>query len=155
VVAVLTPRGDGMGWHIEDASGNETGSLRVKDDRVTVKDADDRRLGKVKIREHGFKIEDGNDQPLFRLERDDEGYRIERGDADAGSYRGARIELGGAAIEARPSGDAIEVRRDGALLYSVRGPIAPDAAVFLGLSDELSFEQRLAAMIFVREVSFR
>ena len=156
VVAVLTPRPDGVGWHLQDAAGTRTGSLRVKDGRVSVKDGNDRRLGKVRRRDDGFKIDDGEDRPLLRLQRRDYGYRIKRGETEViGRYRGARIELdSGVTLEARGAGARVTVHRAQTLLYTVAGPVPPEAAVFLGLSEELTFEQRVAAMIFVREVSF-
>lgn len=157
IVAVLTPRADGIGWHIEDASGAETGSLRVKDDRVSVKDAADRRTGKVQRRDDGFKIEDGDDRVLLRVQRQGDGYRLKRGETEIlGRWRGAEIALGsGAPIQARAIQGGVTVQRGGAALYTIEGPVRPEAAVFLGLSEELSFEQRVAAMIFVREVSFQ
>ena len=72
-----------------------------------------------------------------------------------GHWIGPRIELAsGVVIDTTQTGGRTTVRRAGVAVYTIEGPFEPQAALFLGLTEELSLEQRLAAMVFVREVRF-
>ncbi|GAB5544987.1 MAG: hypothetical protein SangKO_047470 [Sandaracinaceae bacterium] len=155
-LAVLMPRDDGGGWRIEDEAGEKTGSLRVTDDRVNAKDAADRRTGRAKRRDYGFKVEDAHEETVLKVQRRDQRFRLKRGDDQViGWWTGARIELnGGVVIDAIEADGRVTVRRAGAPVATVDGPFPAQAALFLGLTEELSLEQRLAAMVFVREVRF-
>lgn len=154
-VAAIVPRDDDSGWRLEDAGGAKTGSLRVGDDRVSVKDANDATRAKAQRRDDGFKVEDGSDQTVLKVQRRGERYRLKRGDDVIGAWHTERIELdGGIVIDTAHAGGVTEVRRGGVVVQRVNGPIPTHAAVFLGLTEELTFEQRVAAMVFVRELRF-
>lgn len=154
-VAAIVPRDDDSGWRLEDAEGTKTGSLRVGEDRVSMKDAGDQTRAKAKRRDDGFKVEDGGDQTVLKIQRREGRYRLKRGDDVIGAWRTERIELeGGVVIDTTHTDGVTEVRRGGVVVQRVTGPIPTHAAVFFGLTEELTFEQRLAAVIFVRELRF-
>ena len=151
--ARAVPRADG-GYDLESPDGTDLGKIKVEAGKVKLKDASGATQAKVKSKDYGFKIYADEETTLFKAKRKGAGFKIkgsEGNEVGELAVDGARGTIGTARIEAKEApedGDAVIVTRDGAVVGKAGPGIAPRAALFLGMT-EMSFEQRVAAMIHV------
>ncbi|MCC6526073.1 MAG: hypothetical protein IT373_25725 [Polyangiaceae bacterium] len=151
VWAEATPKGDGYAL---SAGGADRGKLKIEADRVKVSDASGATRAKAKAKDYGFKIYEGDETEVATAKRKGAGYKLSRNDTPLGELdtHGPGGQLGGEEITVVVGAERMVVKRAGKDVGAVGGGIRPEAAAFLGVT-ELTFEQRVAGMLFVEELA--
>lgn len=143
------------GYALKGPDGSKLGKLSVAADRVKLKDASGATKAKVKVKDYGFKIYSDDETAVLKVKRKGAGFKLKRDDdTELGELatKGAGGTLGGAAVSVTAKDGRLVVERGGAKVGAVDARFGEKAASFLGAT-ELPIEQRVAAMVFVAEVS--
>lgn len=137
----FTPAGDGYTF--------ASGRVKIESDRIKL---DGPTATKVKLKDYGFKLYDANETELLKGKRRGAGWKIQRAD---GSELGKLDEnggtLGSSNVAVSREGERWKVTRDGQVVGSASASLPPAAAALLGVT-EVSSEQRLALVIFHKEI---
>lgn len=151
--ATAEPNDDGYALAAPD--GSKIGKLSVGADRVKLKNASGATTAKVKAKDYGFKIYSDDETAVAKVKRKGAGFKLKGADdSELGELatKGAGGTVGGSAVTVTNKDGSLVVERDGAQVGAVDARFGEKAASFLGAT-EFSFEQRVAAMVFVAEVS--
>ena len=143
---------DTAGYRLEGKTGDARGRLKVQADRVKVEGPAGGELAKVKSKDYGFKVYATGDTVVLKAKRRGSGFTFKRGDdSPLGRWEKGRGTLAGDELEVIERGANRVVLRGGKEVASVSAAVPAEAAGLLALT-ELSFEQRVATLVFRLEL---
>jgi hypothetical protein len=157
---VSTPNGvqhlrlvpDSTGYRLQSKSGDAHGRIKVQGDRVKLVGSAGSEQAKVKSKDYGFKVYGTGEAVVLKAKRRGSGYTFKRADdSPLGRWEGGQGNLGGDKLEVIERGENRVILRGGKEVASVSVAVPADAAGLLALT-ELSFEQRLATLVFRLEL---
>jgi hypothetical protein len=147
----LEPVADG--YRVTSRRGHLGGRVHVERGSVKLLDASGATASKVKAKDFGYKVYDGTDAVVLKAKRRGDGYAWKTGqDADLGRWERGQGTVGGQDIRVQSLDGRTVVLRGGQPVGSVSGSVPMRAAAVLALT-ELTFQQRLAALLYELEVS--
>jgi hypothetical protein len=140
------------GYRLESKGGDARGRIKVQPDRVKVQDSGGSVQAKVKAKEYGFKVYGAGEDAVLKAKRRGSGFAFKRSDGtELGRWESGQGAFSGAKVEVVERGGQRVVRRGGEEVAIVGTAVRADAAGLLALT-ELSFEQRLAILVFCLEL---
>jgi hypothetical protein len=143
---------DTGGYRLEAKNGDARGRVEVQPDRVKVENPAGGEQAKVKSKDYGFKVYAAGDTVVLKAKRRGSGFTFKRGDdSPLGRWEEGRGTLAGEELAVIERGGNRVVLRGGKEVASVSAAVPEDAAALLALT-ELSFEQRLATLVFRLEL---
>ena len=143
---------DAGGFRLETKSGEARGKVKVQGDRVKVEGASGGARAKVKAKDYGFKVYGAGETVVLKAKRRGSGFSFQRGDdTPLGRWERGQGTLAGDKVEVVERGGNRVVLRGGKDVATVSSAVPEEAAGLLALT-ELSFEERLATLVFRLEL---
>ncbi len=143
---------DTSGYRLEGEAGDARGKVKVQAGRVKVEGPGGAEQAKVKSKDYGFKVYGTGEAVVLKAKRHGSGFTFKRGDdTPLGRWEGGQGTLAGDELQVVERGGNRVVLRGGKEVASVGAAVPAEAAGLLGLT-ELSFEERLATLVFRLEL---
>jgi hypothetical protein len=139
------------GYRVETQRGSMAGRVHVERGKVKLLDPSGVATAKVKDKDFGYKVYDAADNVVLKAKRRGDGYVWKTAaDVDLARWERGQGTVHGQEIRVEPRNGQQVVLRGGQPVGSVSASVPAGAAALLALT-ELSFEQRLAALLYELE----